>query len=170
MAIVVPDSVNFENIWARMSAAEAAIAVHRVGPATPTAGRPELTAEGALSDWGYNAGAGVYTSGAYTSNALAIGSMRKRPDEIRGLMKTDFDGDPSGFINAVAANDSRAYELIANEPPVAAGPPAFTRIFYWDPDILGQMTAVCPELEARARKFAFAAPGSRHRPMSLRPS
>jgi len=128
-------TVPFERVWSRMTAAEAALAlVYADLAASVPAVASHLTAEGGLTAWAWNSGAGTYFSTSPYRYQGGVFSANRRADQVRPLLQASYESDRAAFISsATNSNDARGSALVDEMPPVQPGPPAVTKICWWGP-------------------------------------
>jgi hypothetical protein len=155
MSFVVPNDVPFERVWSRMTAAEASRALTIVVDGEASAadvGAPDSyhTAEGALSVWHWNGGAGSYVSTSPYRYAGGIFNSNRTAHEVRERLKRAFESDRTAFLAVITSNDARASALCAADPSVASGTAGVvTPIAMWNPNELNNLLAAFPTANSR---------------------
>ncbi len=118
-----------------MTAAEAALALVYADLATSVpALATHISAEGALTAWHYNGGAGSYFSTSPYKYSGGVFSSNRRADEVRPLLQASFEADRAAFLDAATdSDDARSWALVDEQPPFHPGARAVTPITWWDP-------------------------------------
>jgi len=144
--------VPFERVWSRMTAAEAALVlVYANLAASVPAIASHYSAEGALTVWGWNGGAGSYFSTSPYRYSGGVFSSNRRPDQVRPLLQASYEADRAAFIDAATdSEDGRGWALVDELPPIHPGPRVITKITFFDENQYTRLLAYDPTANARA--------------------